>query len=164
MGKQPLEHGILQPLRVCELIINNLLYRALRHQHFARLTGLSAWSDLVYSRLKDILPSFKPPNQINTRGSQSTCNGLLLDDLFGQSIVCGNIKTLHDLTSVTLPCSMHSKPAYSCEPAGFRNPFRSDHPSLSWPITVRLWSDIHHKASTCPRWVDWWQCAVVPTT
>jgi hypothetical protein len=69
MGKQPLEHGILQPLRVCELIINNLLYRALRHQHFARLTGLSAWSDLVYSRLKDILPSFKPPNQINTRGS-----------------------------------------------------------------------------------------------
>jgi hypothetical protein len=58
----------LQPLRVCELIINNLLYRALRHQHFASLTGLLAWSGLMYSRLKDILLSFKPPNQINTRG------------------------------------------------------------------------------------------------
>jgi hypothetical protein len=68
MGKQPLEHGILQPLRACELIIDNLLCHALRHQQLASLTGLSAWSGLMYSRLKDILLSFKPPNQINTRG------------------------------------------------------------------------------------------------
>jgi hypothetical protein len=58
----------LAAIRVCELIIDNLLYRALRHQHFASLTGLSAWSGLMYSGLKDILPSLKPPNQTNTRG------------------------------------------------------------------------------------------------
>jgi hypothetical protein len=59
MGKQPLEHGILQPLRACELIIDNLLCHALRHQQLASLTGLSAWSGLSTQGSKT---SFYPSN------------------------------------------------------------------------------------------------------
>jgi hypothetical protein len=62
----PKTRGVLQPLRACELIVNNLSYRASRHQHFESVTGLSGWSYSMYSRLNVSIPSFQPPNQVNT--------------------------------------------------------------------------------------------------
>jgi hypothetical protein len=62
----PETHGVLQPLRGCELIVNNLSYRTSRNQHFESVTGLSGWSYSMYSRLNVSIPSFQPPNQVNT--------------------------------------------------------------------------------------------------
>jgi hypothetical protein len=62
----PETHSVLQLLRACGLIVNNLSYRASRHQHFESVTGLSGWSYSMYLSLNVSIPSFQLPNQVNT--------------------------------------------------------------------------------------------------